>query len=212
MKKYIIALVIISAVGLTGCYNSGNQSETTKGTTSSELTVYNTPFESISIDTENQETNEVNDFNNGDITQPIINGSFAIRNIETGKNIRPYNSDKSDENNIILYPHNEWKCLTWQFNHIDGTAYQLQNLYTLKTFEPMSAINSGVALWQQPLNEDSTQWEFIEQQDGIYTIRLKDTELYITISSNKTDTAIILMPFENSNSQQWELIEQYPNV
>jgi hypothetical protein len=144
-------------------------------------------------------------------TMQVINGAFAIHNVETGKNLRPYNAGVSNGNRIILYPHNEWKCLTWRFNHIEGTTCQLQNLYTEKTFEPKSDIEAGVALWQQPLKKDRSQyWEFIEQPDETYLIRLKETELYITFSSDKTDSNIILMPYQNSSDQQWKLIEQYP--
>ena len=190
MRKQIVIFVVFSVVGtvgLSGCSNKDKQPKT------------------ISIET-------FSDMNNDNVSQSIISGSFAIRNVGTGKNIKPYNSDKYDGNDIILYPHNEWKCLTWQFNHIDGIAYQLENLYTQKTFEPKSHLVSGVTLWQQPLNNNSPQWEFIKQQDGVYAIRLKDTELYLTISSNKTDAAIILLPYGNTSSQQWKLIEQYPNV
>ncbi|MHC6178314.1 RICIN domain-containing protein [Clostridium sp. JNZ X4-2] len=145
-----------------------------------------------------------------DDAMQIISGSFAIHNIETGKNLRPHNADVSNGNDIILYPHHKWKCLTWQFNHIEGTTYQLQNIYTQKTLEPKSTPEAGVALWQQPLNEESPQWEFIEQPDGTYAIRLKKTELYITVSSKKTNSAIVLMPHEHPNKQHWKLIEQYP--
>ena len=198
MKKhllFVMTLLVMGVAVLSCCSNNNRKPETINTETSSS--------EIIALQSDESNANGV---------QPIISGSFAIRNIETRKNIRPYNASVSDGNDIILYPHNKWKCLTWQFNHIEGTAYQLQNLYTQKTFEPMSTIETGVALWQQPLNKDSPQWEFLEQQDGIYTIRLKNTELYITISSDKTNSAIILMPYENSNRQKWTLIEQYPNV
>ena len=183
MKKFIIITFII-LIGIISCAKNNNQSE---------IYNYDKPSEIIE-----------------NFSNEVITGSFAIRNIETGKNIRPYNANTSDENKIILYPHNEWKCLTWQFNHIGGTTYYLQNLYTQKTFEPMSTVETGVALWQKPLNNYSPQWEFLDQQNSIYVIRLKNTELYITISSNKNDSSIILMPFQNSKSQQWELVEQYP--
>jgi hypothetical protein len=145
------------------------------------------------------------------VSAQVISGAFAIHNAETGKNLRPYNAGVSDDNRIVLYPHNEWKCLTWQFNHVEGTTYQLQNLYTRKTFVPKSNPESGVSLWQRPLKADSSQyWEFIEQPNETYLIRLKDTELYITISSDKTNSDIILMSYQNSSRQQWKLIEQYP--
>jgi hypothetical protein len=192
MKNYLLfvmALIVIGTAWLTACSSNDKHSKTAIGGTLSKT-----------------------DGGNTVVSPPIINGSFAIHNVKTGKNIRPYNAGISDGNDIILYPHHEWKCMTWQFHHIDGTAYQLQNLYTQKTFEPMSILELGVALWQQPLNTNSPQWEFIKQQEEIYLIKLKGTELYITISSDKTNSPIILMPYENSNNQQWVLLEQYPAV
>ena len=73
--------------------------------------------------------------------------SFAIQNVQTGKNIRPYNSGTSNGNRIVLYDHNEWKCLTYEFIHVEKNIYQLKNLYTQKTFEPSSSLQSGVSLW-----------------------------------------------------------------
>lgn len=146
----------------------------------------------------------------GESMSQIISGDFAIRNIETGKNIRPYNAGVSDGNAIVLYPHHKWKCVTWQFEHVEEAIYQLRNVYTQKTFEPKSTIEAGVSLWQQPMDADSPQWEFIEQDGGVYAIKMAGTDLYITISSGRKNSPIILMPYEDSDTQRWELIEQYP--
>jgi hypothetical protein len=188
MKKrflFLSALIILGTFGIIAYINSAPQENTASGVVLQETEII-----------ENMQ---------------VINGAFAIHNVETGKNLRPYNANVSNGNRIVLYPHNEWKCLTWRFNHIEGTTYQLKNLYTEKTFEPKSSPESGVALWQQPLTKDSSQyWEFIEQPDDTYLIRLKDTELYITLSSDKTNSDIILMTYQNSSKQQLILIEQYP--
>lgn len=194
MKRHLVLLLLV-LINLVGCTTTTQESNNEIA----EPSIDNVPR--VEHKAENDST-----------IQNLITGDFAIRNIETSKNIRPYNAGTSDGNKIILYPHNEWKCLTWQFNHIDGTIYQLQNVYTQKTFEPVSAAEKGVALWQQPLNEYSPKWEFLEQQEGVYAIRLVDTDLYITISSVKTDESIILMPYDNLSTQHWELIEQYPLV
>lgn len=141
----------------------------------------------------------------------VISGSFAIHNSETGKNLRPYSANTSDGTDIVLYPHNWWKCLTWEFIHVEGTSYQLKNLYTGKTFEPVSEAEDGVALWQQPLDGESSQyWEFLKQDDETYLIRLQDTELFITLSSEETDSPIILKSKQDGSTQKWILKEQYP--
>ena len=101
--------------------------------------------------------------------------------------------------------------MTWQFIQLEGNTYRLRNLYTSKTFQPYSEPKPGVDLRQQPLEEGGPQyWEFIAQPDETYLIRLKDTDLYITISSNETNSPIILKPKKNSNEERWKLVEQNP--
>ena len=137
--------------------------------------------------------------------------TYAIQNIKTGKDIRVYNAGLADETKIILYSHHSWECITWQFIQIEGDTFLLKNLYTQKTFQPSESPNAGVTLWQKPLGGNKHQfWEFIKQADETYLIRLKDTELYITISAENNHSDIILMPLQNSADQQWKLIEQHP--
>lgn len=139
--------------------------------------------------------------------------TFAIQNTKTNMNIRVYNAGIKDGERIILYRHANWECMTWQFIKLEDGSYLLKNLYTQKTIQPSSTPEEGVALWQQPLEANSIQyWEFIEQADKTYLIRLKGTELYITVSSDESNTDIILMPMQNSPEQQWRLIEQHPVV
>lgn len=139
------------------------------------------------------------------------NGTYAIQNVQTGKNLRPYKAGTANGNQIVLYNHHKWKCMTWQFTQVEGNAFQLRNLYTSKTFQPHADPKPGVELKQQPLEEGSLQyWEFIKQPDETFLIRLKDTDLYITISSNETNSPIILKPKQNSNEQRWTLVEQSP--
>lgn len=143
--------------------------------------------------------------------KPETKSTYAIQNVQTGKNLRPFNAGVDDGTQIVLYKHAKWKCMTWQFIQVEGETYQLKNLYTSKTFQPSSKPESGVTLCQQPLKNDSLQyWDFIKQPDGTYLIRLKDTNLYVTISSDKTNSPIILMPKQNSTTQQWKLVKQNP--
>jgi len=139
--------------------------------------------------------------------------TFAIQNIKTGKNIRVYNAENENETKIILYTHKNWECLTWQMIELETNTYLLKNLYTQKTFEPSAVPQSGVGLWQQTLGGSRFQyWEFIKQSDETYLIRLKDTELYLTITSNENNSNIILMGKQESDSQLWRLVKQNPIV
>lgn len=140
-----------------------------------------------------------------------IKGSFAIQNIQTGKDLRPRDPRYIDNIKLILYEHHNWKCLTWSFNQIDKENYQLKNLYSGNTFQPKSKPISGATLWHLPIQSDSLQyWEFIPQPNNTYLIRQKNTELYLTITSKTNNSDIILMPKQNSDTQLWRLIEQNP--
>ena len=144
----------------------------------------------------------------------VLKSTYAIQNVETGKNLRPYDAGSQDGNKIVLYSHVEWKCMTWEFINNQGNTYQLKNLFTSKTFQPVSKAVAGVALEQQPLKNDPSQyWEFIKQGDNSYLIKLQGTDLFITISSEKTNSAIILKPKSDKPSTQlWRLIEQHPTM
>ena len=139
--------------------------------------------------------------------------TYAIQNVGTGKDIRVHNAGNDEGTKIILYNHNNWECITWQLIELEDNAYLLKNLYTQKTFEPSVSPESGVGLWQQTLGGSRLQyWEFIEQSGDTYLIRLKDTELYVTATSDKNNSDIILMPRQDSDSQQWRLIRQNPII
>jgi len=139
--------------------------------------------------------------------------TYAIINVKTNKGIRVHNANINDGAKIILYSHHNWECMTWQFIELEENIYMLKNLYTEKTFQPSSLPDMGIDLLQKTLGgKDNQYWEFIKQSDEIYLIRLKDTELYITISSDKNNSSIILMPLNNTNEQQWKLVNQKPIV
>ena len=139
--------------------------------------------------------------------------TYAIQNIKTEKDIRVYNAGNDNETKIILYNHHNWECITWQLIELEENIYLLKNLYTQKTFEPSAIPQSGVGLWQQTLGGSRYQhWEFIKQPDETYLIRLKDTELYLTVTSDENNSDIILMEKQGSDSQLWRLVRQNPIV
>jgi hypothetical protein len=144
----------------------------------------------------------------------VINGTYAIQNTVTGKNLRPFDAGSQNGNKIVLYDHVEWKCMTWKFTNVTGNIYQLQNLFTSKTFQPKQLpAKAGVTLEQQPVSKSSDQnWEFIRDSDNSYFIRLKGTELYITASSSQTNTDILLKEKQAKELQLWRLVAQNPKM
>lgn len=139
--------------------------------------------------------------------------TFAIQNVWSGKDIRVYNAGNENGTKIILYNHNNWECMTWQLIGLEDDTYLLKNLYTQKSFQPSTSPKSGVGLWQQTLGGSRFQyWEFIKQPDETYLIRLKGTELYITVTSDENNSDIVLMSKQDSEHQLWRLIRQNPIV
>lgn len=137
--------------------------------------------------------------------------TFAIQNVKTGMDIRPYNAGVPDEIEVIQYTHYNWECMTWQLIKLEDESYLLKNLYTQKTFQPSAEPEEGVTLWQQPLEANKYQyWELLEQEGETYLIRLKGTDLYITAHSEDNNGQLTLMPLANTDSQLWRLISQQP--
>ena len=145
----------------------------------------------------------------------IISDRYAIQNVKSDKNLRPYEAISSDGNKIVLYDHVEWKCMTWEFIQSGENTFQLKNRFTSKTFQPsVDNVQVGTGLVQQPLRKgDNKQiWEFIETTKGVFNIRLKGTEFYISQedASAKTNSPIILTRLNNSENQKWKLVKQDP--
>lgn len=137
--------------------------------------------------------------------------TYAIQNVGTKKDIRVLNVGVSDGTKIITYNHNKWECLTWQFIQLPDSSYLLKNLATQKTFEPGSELIDGVELVQSTLGGSKWQfWEFIEQANGEFLIRLKNTELYLTTTSMENNSSIVLKKLTKQENQRWNLIKQNP--
>ena len=146
----------------------------------------------------------------------VIKGTYAIKNVQTGMVLRIKDANKKDGTPLVAYTPVNWKCVTWDFNHIDGQTYKLQNLFTGKTIQsPNEAPAAGDALKQQPLsNASNQQYEFIPVEKNVYLIRLKGTDLYITPSDDKgtVNAPIIFLKKDRSKLQLWTIYEQHPDI
>ena len=150
----------------------------------------------------------------GFASSQIINGTYAIQNTVTNKNLRPYEAGNQNGNRIVSYNHVAWKCMTWSFKHTGDSTYQLKNLFTSKTFQGKdSPAKQGTKLEQQPLSASTEQqWTFIKVDKNSYNIRLKGTDLYVTASSSDTNSDIILQTKQNKALQSWKLVAQNPDM
>lgn len=145
----------------------------------------------------------------------VIKGTYAIKNVQTGMLLRIKDANKANGTPIVAYSPVNWKCMTWDFIHVEGRYYQLRNLFSQKTFQPgKMPVAEGASLAEQPLVEKelSQQYEFIPVARDTFFIRLKGADLYLTSPDGEAadNTPIILAPKQKSLLQQWTIYLQDP--
>ncbi|MVN77526.1 hypothetical protein GO988_14415 [Hymenobacter sp. HMF4947] len=149
-------------------------------------------------------------------TAQVLQGTFAIRNVKTGLLLRIQDAQSADGTALVAYPPTNWKYMTWNFEHVEGNVYRLQNLLTHKTFQPDAAPAAGAALHQRPLaaNQASQQWEFEPGVGQTYRIRLRGTALYVTPAhaTGAVNTPILLAKKMDAPLQFWTLYRQHPTM
>ena len=147
----------------------------------------------------------------------VIEGTYAIKNMQTGMLLRIKDANKSNGTPLVAYDPVNWKCVTWQFNHVEGDTYQLKNLFTGKTFQSTDATPSeGSLLNQQPLIllQLNQQYDFVPVKNNSYLIKQKNTNLYVTpVDKNgAANTGIRLAKKDGSLLQQWVIYLQKPTM
>ena len=145
-----------------------------------------------------------------------IKGNYAIKNQQTGMLLRVKDAASKNGTPLVAYYPQNWKCMTWNFKSTGENTYQLQNLFTNKTFQPAATANAGVAFEEQPLTEraPNQQYEFIAVKKDTYLIKLKGSDLYITPADPKggVNTAIVLAKKRDTADQYWNIYPQAPTM
>ena len=144
-----------------------------------------------------------------------IQGTYAIRNAKTGLLLRVQDARAAEGTPLVAYPATNWKCMTWDFQHVAGNAYRLQNLLTHKTFQPTGTPAAGVALQEHRLEPNQAQqWAFEPGPDKTYRIRLQGTSLYVTPvdATGATNTPIVLAEKADNPLQFWTIYMQHPTM
>ncbi len=112
----------------------------------------------------------------------VIEGTFAIKNVETGMLLRIKDANGANGTPLVAYPPVNWKCVTWDFKHLDGQTYQLRNLFTNKTFQSAKGVVAeGVLL--TPVDKNGA-----------------------------ADTGIMLAAKNGTKLQQWTIYLQKPTM
>lgn len=145
-----------------------------------------------------------------------IKGNYAIKNVQTGMLLRIKDANSKNGTPIVAYYPENWKCMTWNFKKTEANTYQLQNLFSNKTLQPISAAAANVAFEEQPLvsGDAKQQYEFIKVKKDTYMIKLKGTDLYVTPADGKgsVNSAIILAAKRTTPGQLWNIYEQAPTM
>lgn len=147
----------------------------------------------------------------------VIVGTYAIKNVQTAMLLRIKDANSTNGTPLVAYSPVNWKCVTWDFKHVEGNTYQLKNLFTSKTFQSNTGSpEDGALLEQQPLNmmQENQQYDFILVEKNIYLIRAKGTNLFVTPvdKDGQQDTRIMLAKKNSSKLQQWTIYEQKPTM
>lgn len=150
------------------------------------------------------------------IIAQVIKGNYAIKNVQTGMLLRIKDANSQNGTPLVVYYPENWKCMTWNFIHVEGTVYKLENLLTLKTFQPIKNGSTNTELEEQPLDPGSLnqQYEFESVDKDNYRIKLKGTELYITPAEEKgtVNSKIVLAKRMNVKYQLWSIYNQSPTM
>ena len=146
----------------------------------------------------------------------VIEGTYAVKNMKTGKLLRPKDASKSDGAPIVMYSPTNWKCLTWDFKHVESDVYQLENLFSGKTFQAEdNSVKEGTLLDQAPLKTgDHRQlWEFVSLTENNFLIKLAGTDYYLTPVDEKgaVNSRVALKKKLEGNIQNWTIYEQNPS-
>ncbi|TDW61597.1 ricin-type beta-trefoil lectin protein [Novosphingobium sp. PhB55] len=136
--------------------------------------------------------------------------TFAIQNVETGKNIRPKGGRSFEGNSVVVYNLHKWGCLTWRYVPAADGSVLLANVYSKKMLGVSGQTTPGATLAQYARSSSSVSWDIEEHADGSFLIRLHGTQLYVTATSGEINSAVVLAPPNGSNLQNWRLIKQKP--
>lgn len=144
-----------------------------------------------------------------------ITGTYAIKNVQTGIYLRIKDANTKNGTPIVAYTPVNWKCVTWDFQQVNGQTYQLKNLFSGKSLQPVQPA-AGTTLEEQPLNPGLSvqQFEFIPVEKDVYRIKLKNTELYLTPADDQgtTNAPVKLDKKSDGKLQYWSLHQQSPTM
>jgi hypothetical protein len=141
--------------------------------------------------------------------------TYQIRNLKYQELLRPLDANNADGTPIVLYSAQPWKCMTWRLQPAGESAFQVQNLFTFKTFGVSSTTNLPPSVSQVPLAPRggvSPTWRFLRLEDGNYKITDSHSGRALTAvkAAGEYSIKIVAAPWQNRDEQKWRLEKMNP--
>lgn len=140
----------------------------------------------------------------------LVGESHQIENVGDPNLLRPRDASSAEGAPIVLYPHQDWKCMTWKFEAVGDVAtgeVRLMNYFTHKTLYP-TASAEGSAVTQHAAAKvpaAAEAWKFVPLAGNTYRIDHAASGLTLTASP---DGKITVQKWSDTAGQKWKLLDK----
>lgn len=134
--------------------------------------------------------------------------SFQIRNQKFGDLLRPEDANSAEGTQIVLYPAEPWKCMTWKLRPAGDADFQVQNHFTSKTFTVTSRPGETNVIQTAFAREAGKRpvWHFTKLADGSYEITdVKSARALTAVGGEGQPVRVVEAPWQNTAEQKWRL-------
>ena len=140
-------------------------------------------------------------------TKNIEDGIYTINSsIDETKLVDVDGGKAIEGTNVQIYEQNKNNAQNWYIKKMNNGYYTIRSgLYSLFYLSADSMTNKS----NIKISTKETLWELEYINEEIYSIRLKDTDLYLTIASNNpnNNTNVYLTEYSNSKTQQFKILQ-----
>lgn len=144
-------------------------------------------------------------------TKNIEDGIYTINSsIDETKLVDVDGGKAIEGTNVQIYEQNKNNAQNWYIKKMSDGYYTIRSgLYSLFYLSADSATNKA----NIKISTKETLWELEYVTEDIYSIRLKDTNLYLTIESStpNNNTNVYLTEYSNSKTQQFQILQNAIN-
>ena len=133
--------------------------------------------------------------------------SHQIASVSRDDLLRPRDASSADGTPIVVYPRQDWRCMTWKFEPAGEDAVRLINYFTHKTFSAEGRDDAAKVTQHAPTKEatDAQRWRFVPAGDGVYRIEQISGGKVLTVTA---DGDVVIDQWKQADSQKWKLLEK----